>query len=137
MNPIAPFDASTKLLQKVMDLRSTKQRIIASNIANADTPGYNRKVFEFEDQLQQALSGSTKSLTITNSRHISNTPGSVAAVSGFVREIEDQTKIGDENSVNVDTEMIDLSKNELLYETAAQLLKKKFAMLSYVVREGK
>lgn len=137
MNPLDPFDANTKLLQKVLDLRSTNQRVIASNIANADTPGYDRKVFEFEDQLQEALIGSTKALATTNSRHISDSPGGVADVSGFVREIKDQTQIGDENGVNVDTEMILLSENELLYETAAQLLKKKFAMLSYVIREGK
>lgn len=137
MNPLDPFDANTRLLQKVMDLRSTNQRIIATNIANADTPGYNRKVFKFEDQLQQAISGVNNGLTTTNSRHISTTPGNVNDVTGLVREIEDDTGLGDENSVSVDTEMIALSENEILYETAAQLLKKKFDMLNYIVREGK
>ncbi len=137
MNPLDPFDSNTRLLQKVMDLRSTNQRVIASNIANADTPGYNRKVFEFEEQLQLAINGSQGGLTTTNIHHIPNAPGDISAVTGVVRQIKDQTGIGDENSVNVDTEMIALSENEILYETAAQLLKKKFALLNYIIREGK
>ncbi len=137
MNPLDPFDSNIQLLQKVLDLRSTNQRVIATNIANAETPGYSRKVFEFEKELQQAITATPGTLTTTNNRHISLAPTDVNSVTGSVRTIKDTTGLGDENSVSVDTEMIDLSENELLYETAAQLLKKKIAMLSYIVREGK
>ncbi len=137
MNPLNPFDSNINLLQKVLDLRSAKQGVIATNIANAETPGYSRKVFEFEDELRQALVATPGGLTTTHQKHISIIPQNLSSVSGRISEAKDTTGIGDENSVSVDTEMIDLSENQLLYETAAQLLKKKFALLSYMVREGK
>ena len=137
MKPLDPFDSNIKLLTKVLDLRSANQKIIATNIANAETPGYSKKVFEFEQELQQAMSAQPGTLATTHSRHIPLAPADINSVTGKVREIKDKTGFGDENGVNVDMEMIALSENELLYETAAQLLKKKFTMLSYVVQEGK
>ena len=137
MKVLDPFDSNMNLLQKVMDLRSTKQSVIATNIANAETPGYSRKVFEFESELQHALSATPGKLDITHSKHISFAPANFNDISGKVHEVKDTTGIGDENSVSVDMEMIALSVNELLYETAAQLLKKKFALLGYVIQEGK
>jgi flagellar basal-body rod protein FlgB len=137
MKPLEPFDSNMLLLQKVMDLRSTKQSVIASNIANATTPGYARKVFEFEAELQQALATNPGKLETTHSKHIPFTPSTIRAVSGNVHEVKDNKGIGDGNSVSVDMEMIDLSKNQLLYETAAQLLKKKFTLFKYLISEGK
>ncbi len=137
MNPLDPFDSNIKLLHKVLDLRSTNQRVIATNIANAETPGYARKVFTFEDQLQNAITAKPGALATTHGKHIATSPTSVGSVTGRVHEIKDKTGIGDENAVSMDTEMIELSKNELLYETAAQLLKKKFTLLKYMIQEGK
>ncbi len=137
MKPLDPFDSNIKLLTKVLDLRSANQKIIATNIANAETPGYAKKVFEFEQELQQAMSAQPGTLATTHGKHIPLAPADINSVTGKVREIKDKTGIGDENGVNVDMEMIALSENELLYETAAQLLKKKFTMLSYAVQEGK
>ena len=137
MNPLDPFDSNINLLQKVLDLRSKNQSVIATNIANAETPGYARKVFTFEDQLQNAISAKPGTLVTTHGKHISNTPSNISSVTGEIHEVEEKTGIGDENSVNVDMEMIALSENELLYETAAQLLKKKFTLLTYVIQEGK
>ena len=136
MKTLDPFDSNMNLLQKVMDLRSANQSVIATNIANAETPGYAKKVFEFETELQHALVATPGKLDTTHSKHISFAPTNINDVTGKVREVEDTTGIGDENSVNVDMEMIALSENELLYETAAQLLKKKFAILTYMVKEG-
>ncbi len=137
MNPLDPFDSNIQLLQKVLDLRSTNQRIIATNIANAETPGFARKVFTFEEQLQNAITAKPGTLATTHSKHISTAPTSVSSVIGRVDEVEDQTGIGDENGVSVDMEMVALSENELLYETAAQLLNKKFTLLKYMIQEGK
>lgn len=137
MKLLDPFDSNMKLLAKVLDLRSAKQNVIATNIANAETPGFAKKEFAFEEELKQAIHAKPGTLATTHSNHIALTPGNVSSVSGNIREVKDKTGIGDENGVNVDSEMIDLAENELLYETAAQLLKKKFAMLSYVVQEGK
>lgn len=137
MKPLDPFDSNMKLLQKVLDMRSANQSVIATNIANAETPGYARKVFEFEQELQQAIESTPGKLVTTHSKHIPLAPVNISSVTGKIREIKDETGIGDGNGVSVDMEMIALSENELLYETAAQLLKKKFAILKYAIQEGK
>ena len=137
MQPIDPFDNNIHLLQKVLDLRSANQTVIATNIANAETPGYARKVFKFEEELRQAVNTPAGAMRTTHSKHFPVSASNLNSVNGKVIEIKDETGIGDENGVSVDTEMVALSENELLYETVAQLLKKKLGMLKYAIEEGK
>lgn len=136
MNTFNLFDNTTSLLQKSLDLRSTNQRVIASNIANAETPGYAPARFEFEKQLQTALSDSQPNLETTHSGHLNARSASVSDIKGTITHSPDDTGIGDNNGVNVDEEMIALSENQIMYETAAQLLKKKLSVLKYVVQGG-
>lgn len=136
MNPLALSDPTMTLLTKSLDLRSTNQQVIAANIANAETPGYAPARFEFEQALQEAVKKSTFVLETTQPGHISPNAPSVADVRGRVLREPDTTGIGDQNGVSVDDEMIALSKNQLMYETAAQLLKKKMTMLKYAVSGG-
>ncbi len=137
MKTIDPFDKNIHLLKKVLDLRSANQTIIASNIANADTPGYSSKVFKFENALQSAINKPAGTMQTTHSKHFPINSNDLSSINGEVIEIKDETGIGDKNGVSVDMEMIALSENELLYETVAQLLKKKLGMLKYAIQEGK
>lgn len=136
MNTLNLFDDTTTLLQKSLDLRSSNQRVIAGNIANAETPGYAPARFEFEQELKAAISGSEPTLTTTHSRHLSMNSENVSQVEGKIVRSPDNTGIGDDNGVSVDQEMITLSENQIMYETAAQLLKKKLSLLKYVVQGG-
>lgn len=137
MIPKSPFDANVQLLAKVLDLRAQNQQVIAANIANAETPGYSPATFHFEKELQIAVGKSDMlPLAASNERHIAPGVGDVDSVRGSVTITSDQTGIGDQNGVNVDEEMLKLSENEILYETAAQLLRKKLGMIKYVVSGG-
>lgn len=137
MNPIKPFDANMQLLSKVLDLRAQKAQVISANIANAETPGYAANRFDFEEDLAKALgTGGTMSLATSHSAHIPLGPTNFNAVTGKIVTIKDETGVGDKNSVQLNQEMLDLSENELLYETAAQLLKKRLAMLTHVISGG-
>ena len=136
MDPLTLSDQTMALLSKSLDLRSTNQQVIAANIANAETPGYAPARFEFEQALQEAVKKSTITLTTTQPNHISPLAPSVAEVHGTVTREPDTTGIGDQNGVSVDDEMLALSQNQLMYETAAQLLKKKMTMLKYAVSGG-
>lgn len=132
-----PFDANVQLLSKVLDLRSRNQQVIASNIANAETPGYSPAKFTFDDELKMAVGNKGElPLSQSHSAHIPIGPTDINAISGTITITEDQTGIGDENGVSVDSEMLALSENQILYEAAAQLLKKKLSMISYVVSGG-
>jgi len=136
VNTLNLFDDTTTLLQKSLDLRSSNQRVIAGNIANAETPGYAPARFEFEQELKAAISGSGPSLNTTHSLHLSKNSENVSQVEGKIVRSPDNTGIGDNNGVSVDQEMITLSENQIMYETAAQLLKKKLSLLKYVVQGG-
>ncbi len=137
MNLIKPFDYQTQLLGKVLDLRADKAQIISANIANAETPGFSPSRFRFEEDLAQAIQQNNHNrLTVTNPGHISLTPISFEAVNGKITVEKDLRGIGDKNGVNVNEEMISLSENELLYETTAQLLKKRLGLLKYVISGG-
>ncbi|MDK9707940.1 MAG: flagellar basal body rod protein FlgB [Desulforhopalus sp.] len=133
MDPLKPFDSNMQLLSKVLDLRAQKAQVISSNIANAETPGYSAQRFNFEEDLAMALRGGGVKLTTSHSAHIPLGPSNFHSVTGKIVTIEDKTGIGDKNSVSVNQEMTDLSENELLYETAAQLLKKKITQLNMVL----
>ncbi len=137
MDSKAPFDSSFQLLSKVLDLRARNQQVIASNIANAETPGYSPAKFHFEEELRQAV-GEKSSLPLANSHqaHIPLGSTDIDSVTGTITVQPDQTGIGDENGVSVADEMMALSENELLFEAAAQLLKKKLGLIKYVVSGG-
>jgi len=137
MKTLDPFDSNIHLLHKVLDLRSANQTVIASNIANAETPGYARKEFQFEEALQSAVNKPTGSMRTTHTKHFPISSSDISSINGTVIEFKDEKGIGDKNGVSVDMEMIALSENELLYETVAQLLKKKLGMLKYAISEGK
>lgn len=136
MLPKSPFDASTMLLAKTLDLRARNQQVIASNIANAETPGYSPATMHFEEELRAAVgTGRTLPLAGSHADHIAPKPG-LESVRGTITTEPDRTGIGDENGVSVDEEMMKLSENQILYEAAAQLMRKKLGMMKYVVSGG-
>lgn len=136
MAGIQQFDTTTQLLQKVLDLRAKNQEIISANIANAETPGYSAQSFTFEDQLRTALNDSGMRPVATQANHIPLTPTNLDQVSGSLSSKVDGTGIGDQNSVSVDQEMIKLSENQILYETAITMLNKKMSLIKYAANGG-
>jgi flagellar basal-body rod protein FlgB len=124
MSDIRIFDRTTVLLEKVLDLRARNQQLIASNLANAQTPGFEASRLSFDEDLQNALQAERpgpQGLEKSRAR-IENIHGSVDR-SG--------------KAVEPDQEMIDLAENQILYESAVQMLNKKFGMLKYVTQEGR
>ena len=137
MSAIKLLDQNMQLLSKVLDLRSTKAQVISSNIANAETPGFSPSRFEFETDLANAINSSKSAhLDTSHEKHFPLGPGNFNSVNGKIRIEEETSGIGDDNGVSVDREMMDLSENELLYETAAQLLKKKMSLMKHVISGG-
>jgi len=136
MSGIQQFDTTMNLLQKVLDLRSKNQEIIGSNIANAETPGYSARSFTFENQLKSALADNGPSPVTTQPNHIPLGAVNLEQVTGMVSTNNDATEIGDKNSVSVDQEMLKLSQNEILYETAVTMFNKKLSLLKYAVNGG-
>jgi flagellar basal-body rod protein FlgB len=128
------------LLSKVLDLRSKNQEIISSNIANAETPHYSAVSFEFENQLRNAVdrknAGGLKPVP-GHASHIPLASGDISSVQGTIVTHPDKTGVGDRNSVSVAKEMMNLSKNQILFEAAITMLNKKMSMLKYAANDGR
>lgn len=137
MDILKPFDNNTQLLAKVLDLRARKAQVISSNIANAETPGFSPSRLTFEEDLAVALENQAGArLTTSHNAHIPLGPGNFHSINGKVVIESGRSEFGDNNGVNVDQEMLALSENALLYETTAQLLKKKMSLIKHVISGG-
>lgn len=128
------FDSTTAVLKKSLDLRMQNQQVIAANIANAETPGYASKSFEFEDQLRSAVAANDSNMLRTHPQHLPNQDASIEQVGGRIVEHPDTTGLGDRNSVDMDHEMALMGKNQLYYEATTQLLSKKMGILKYAIQ---
>ena len=124
MSDIRIFDRTTVLLEKVLDLRASGQQMIASNLANAETPGFKPSRLSFDEDLQNALQAERP-----GPQGIERSKARIENIHGTVERSS--------ASVEPDQEMVDLAENQILYESAVQMLNKKFGMLKYVTQEGR
>ncbi|MDY6972443.1 MAG: flagellar basal body rod protein FlgB [Thermodesulfobacteriota bacterium] len=130
------FSRTFPLLEKVLDLRSVKHSYIASNIANMDTPNYKAFDLIVEKELKKAMSReSSIELSMTQPAHISGRRTYQDSVDG--KKTGGFSLRNDGNSVDIDKEMASLAENNLLYNTIAQILAKKFQGLKNVIQEGR
>ena len=102
-------------------LRSQRQQVIASNIANADTPGYVARDFDFTQALQKATGGagaSAPSLTDAGHMRLGSRGGSSANMAYTVQTQPSQ----DGNSVDLDRERANFVDNSIRYETTLRFI---------------
>jgi len=131
------FNRTVLLLSKVLDLRSARHEVLATNIANADTPGYTGINLVFEEELRKAASSAgARGLAKTHPKHFPQAP-SLSSISGHIEATETPLMGNDRNSVEVEREMVKLAENTLMYEAAVQMLTKKFRGLKEAIREGR
>ena len=137
MADIRITDRTIAALQKSLDLRAQKQQVIAGNIANAETPGYSARKLDFEGSLRKAISTPEMAGRKTNAKHFPIGSSGISNVQGTITKQINQTPYGDGNTVSVDDEMFDLAENQLLFEAASQIIKKKFSMLKFAAGDGR
>jgi flagellar basal-body rod protein FlgB len=131
------FDRTIGLLERAMDLRGARQRVIASNIANEETPGYRAKELQFKDALSQASKGATMvHVRSTHPGHIAIGGGNAQA-RGRVTEVPAADLPLDANSVSLDTEMAKLSDNAMHYNTVAAVTSMRLRQLLSAIRDAK
>ncbi|MCA9492167.1 MAG: flagellar basal body rod protein FlgB [Myxococcales bacterium] len=129
------FDASYAGLQNVLDLRSQQHALTATNLANADTPGFRARVIDFEHELSAAY-GDDGRLQVqrTDARHIGT---GAAAGNPAILELEPMDGTLDGNSVNVEREMVRLGENQMLFSAVSRGLSRRLAMLKFAANDGR
>ncbi|MBT1071955.1 flagellar basal body rod protein FlgB [Pelotalea chapellei] len=134
------FSTTVAVLGKSIDLRARNQALIASNVANAETPNYTPKALSFEHELQGALKGDGKNVQApVNARHfpLKGASSRIQSVAGKVIETPAKTPGKDGNSVEIEAEMSRMTENQIMYNASVQILAKKFEGLRMALREGK
>lgn len=106
---------------QALSLRSERQRLLASNIANADTPGYVGRDMNFAQALRQATGGGTpaKALATSQPGHIAAATGAAAATLDYATP--SQTNL-DRNTVDMDRERASFADNAVRYEASLRFI---------------
>ena len=123
------MDKGFKVLEKILQAANIRQKVLASNIANADTPGYKAKDVKFENML-----GNQMKLLTTDSKHLGG------AASGSVNaktEVEDNLSWEDRNNVEINVEVAKMTENALLHDTAVTILSTKIKMYKDAIGRGR
>ncbi|MDB5038237.1 MAG: flgB [Bacteriovoracaceae bacterium] len=113
------IDPNISIMSKALTLRLQRHGVIASNIANADTPGFRPSQVSFEEELQKSV----------NSKKMDK----VQSVTGKVELMDDGVPRADGNSVDMDKQLSSLSENSLTYNATAEFLARKLKMLKSVI----
>ncbi|MEE8395655.1 MAG: flagellar basal body rod protein FlgB [bacterium] len=132
------FDVQFTMLQKSLDFRARRNDLIASNVANVETPGFKAMDMVFERALGDALRAQEPGpLRVTNSRHFDGRPGiPVDRVKPRVIQSESAEASLDGNSVDLGKEMAKLAENQLAYQALTQMIAHRFSLLKLVTRDG-
>jgi len=104
-----------QLLAKLLDAAELRQKAIAHNIANVNTPGYKRLDVKFEQDLRRAIE--------------QGDDGQLASIDPKIIVDTTATERLDGNNVDIDRELGLLTRNELLYNVGIQVLAAKLAMM--------
>src|SRR3954469_649760 len=100
-------------LERYMDLLSTRQKLVASNIANLDTPGYHTQDIDFQAEFRSAM----------GAPRVADAPGLAVKNDG--------------NNVSLDREARLLAENALRFQMASNLLRSQIRAVKSAIEEGK
>jgi len=100
-------------LEHYMDLLSARQKVVASNIANADTPGYKTKDIDFQSEFRAAAGGAPESF-----------------------EVAGLPVKNDGNNVSLDRESRLLAENDMRFNLASNLLRSEVQSIRAALQSG-
>ncbi|MFT0851138.1 flagellar basal body rod protein FlgB [Achromobacter sp. F4_2707] len=126
--------------QTVLQLRQQRQEVLSANIANADTPHYKARDFDFTKALEEAMGGGgslrlpATELSLTSARHI---PGSAAAGKGTAELLYRQPfqPSLDGNTVDMDVERVQFADNTARYQADLSIISARLRSLRSVFEQ--
>lgn len=125
------FDNALGIHQHTVGVRERNSEVIATNIAQANTPGFKAKGMDFQKALQAASSGASISLSRTDGRHI---PASSMVTGEILYRTPTQPDTGDGNTVDVDLERNLFMQNQIRHQASLDFLGSKFKNLTKAIK---
>lgn len=125
----ALFGKTFDVLAGLLEYRAERHQLIASNIANIDSPDYRPADLKFDAALDQAGAGNRQvRLAKTDPMHF--------PIQDSVGQ-EDFEVVRSTQKTDVDTEMGRLAENHLMYNMTVEMLARKFRTISNLLKEAK
>ena len=123
------IDNALSFQSQALGLRAHRQQILAGNIANADTPNFKARDFDFSTALKEAVagrSGGSLPLATSNSGHLRG--GADSGPARLMYRTPAQASV-DGNTVDMDVERAQLSENAVQYEAGLSFITHQLKML--------
>ncbi len=118
MSVVAMIDSTGSAIYAALNGLAARQRVIANNVANIETPGYIAGKVSFEDSLRAAIAGGDAGATSVST----------------VRSADPVNQNG--NNVSLDNEVVSLTDTDLRYQLMVQALNQKFGLLRSAIGSG-
>ena len=128
MSDSVVFDRTVQRMQDRLDLSAVRQKVVSGNLANINTPGYVSKSLSFDDVLRQSLEEKVLNMVRSNEEHIDTSDLHQAAASPELKET---------GPVDLESEMVKLSENNIEYQFMVTMLNKKLSLLKHAIDGGR
>ena len=115
---VAMIDSTGSVLYAALNGLAARQRVIATNVANVETPGYVAGRVSFEDSLRAAVAD-----------------GEAGATSVSMLRSTDPANVNG-NNVSLDNEVVSLTDTDLRYQLMVQAMNQKFGLLRTAIGGG-
>ncbi len=130
------FDKALGVHQQALLLRQQRSELLASNIANADTPGYKARAIDFRQALA-ATAISTLALSRSNAAHLTGGSGAISGSGAAeVKYRQPHQPSLDGNTVESHVEQAAFADNSLRYQATLDFLGSRFSGLKSVLQGG-
>jgi flagellar basal-body rod protein FlgB len=134
---LSGIDQQLGTIRNAANLRAYRQEVLASNIANADTPNYKARDFDFSAALENAKAGrSGFTIARTSAHHLpaqdASALGKVPAGVNVLYRAEYQANV-DGNTVNMDVERSAFAENAVQLESALTFVREEFRRMQTAI----
>ncbi len=121
------MDKGVKNLEKLMEATTFRHRVLSSNIANSDTPGYKARDVDFSSYFDDER----MKMYTTNRMHYKD--GLPVTLAGLTSPL-DTLLWGDSNNVEIDMEVAKMTENAMKYQASVKLISQKFTMYKDAIK---
>lgn len=119
--------------KRAIDISQQRQKILANNIANVETPGFKRSDIDFDKSFSEYLNQSSINLKTTHKNHISTN----TMPSYYVKKDKSYSHRIDGNNVNIDYEMAETAKNNIKHDAMIARVSGQLKRLTLAIKGGR
>lgn len=119
-------------LRRALDISYQRNRVISENLANVETPGYTARKVDFRQAMDSAQQSASLEMSRSTAKHL--TPSDTSG--GIKIDVSNKAARADGNNVDQEIEIVNLSENTIIYNTATEILSRKLKMMRFAIEEG-